>query len=88
MLEVLVLALDALNLGELFVPSSLERACDDAVVGIARVVLTLGAFGLVLGAFDAELPLVVECGVLLFEDLHDSFGRCPRRMAVHTAGKA
>jgi hypothetical protein len=31
---------------------------------------------------------VVECGVLLFEDLHDSFGRCPRRMAVHTAGKA
>jgi hypothetical protein len=72
--ELLVLALKTFDLGELVVPSSLERACDDAVVGVARVVLTLGAFSLVLSSFDPQLPLLVERGVLFFEDLHDSGG--------------
>jgi hypothetical protein len=72
--ELLVLALKTFDLGELVVPSSLERACDDAVVGVARVVLTLGAFSLVLSSLDAQLPLLVERGVLFFEDLHDSGG--------------
>jgi hypothetical protein len=44
LLELLVLALEAFELGEPVVPARLQRAGDDAVFGIAGIVLPFGAF--------------------------------------------
>src|SRR6266567_4017834 len=70
--QLLVLVLELLELDESLVPARLERACDDAVLGIAGIVLSLGPLGLVARSVDAEAPLLLEGSILLLDDLDDA----------------
>lgn len=74
-LEFLVLALELLQVQELVVPRGLERPSDDAIIGIAGVVLSLGASGLVACSFQPQRPLLGQIGVFFLDQLHHLSGR-------------
>ena len=62
-----MLLLDGVDVTQLLLPGSLERARDETILRLNGVVLALRPLGLVVGALSARRPLPLELPGLLLQ---------------------